>query len=556
MPAITLSAKRMSKLIGTDLKVESLSEYVSRLGMSVEEVGDESLKVEYNPNRPDFSTAVGIARALKGIMGIEKGLPRCSARRSGYRVVVKRSVKSVRPWIGALVVDLREGLSEEDLVEVIAMQEDLHWILGRNRRKVAIGFHDVKDVTFPLSYTAVGLDSVEFVPLKADRRMTPREVLRVTEQGARYGHILGGSRRVPVIIDAKGNVISFPPIINSNLTEVTTGTKRIFVDVTGTDLNLVDKTISIIAAHFSDLEGRLSQVKIIDDGKVRYSPDLSPEVWRVEPNYLISLLGVEPNTSEVVDALKRMRLGVRRLRGGRLEVLVPPYRADVLHPVDFAEELAIGLGYDTLAPEMPASFRPSGLLLETLINRKIKEVMTGLGFTEVVNTTLSNRDDEFTKLLLDDDGSIKIVNPVSRDYDTLRRRLLPSLLGTLKNNKHHPYPQRFFEVGDAFTVDETIPERVRRSPSLCCVISHSSATYSEVYSVLDELCRFVNSDVRPVEEDFRFFIPGRGVALTLDGVKIGWMGEIHPNVLENFELSMPVATFELSLGHLIKRPVP
>lgn len=551
MPVITLSTRRISSLLGAEVTVDSLAELLSRLGMGIEEVGEGYVKVEYNPNRPDFCSSVGIARALAGILGIKTGMPRYRVRKSRYKLYVDPNVKEVRPYITGLVADGLK-LSDDDVAELIEMQEDLHWVLGRDRRKVAIGFHDADKIRFPLTYKAVGFDSVRFVPLKGEVAMTPREIMLTTEQGMKYSHILQGKKGAPLIIDAKGEVLSFPPIINSKMTEVTTMTKRLFVDVTGTDQFLVNKTINIIAAHLAELGASLSSIIIVYGRKSFVTPDMSPEKWKVRLHEITSLIGVELKSSEVVRALKRMRMDARAVGGNFIEVIVPPYRTDVIHPVDFAEEVGIGIGYDSIEPEVPRSFTVGSLTLETRIKRKIRELMIGLGFTEALNTTLSNRRSEFSNLLLEDDGLVKILNPVSREYDTLRRRLLPSLLNTLKNNKHYSYPQKFFEVGDVVRPDPSVPEKVARATYLALVSSHTNASYSEVKSIGEELLRFLNLDAKFVERDYPFFISGRSVAISRDGEEVGYLGEVHPQVLNNFELYMPVAALELDVGAVLK----
>jgi phenylalanyl-tRNA synthetase beta chain len=132
----------------------------------------------------------------------------------------------------------------------------------------------------------------------------------------------------------------------------------------------------------------------------------------------------------------------------------------------------------------------------------------------------------------------------------LRTMLLPGLLTTLAVNRHNPYPQRFFEVGDVVLYDPERPEMARRVVKAACVVSHANASYSEIKSIYEEFSRYVKREVAPVERDFPFMVPGRSVALTRGGIEVGFAGEVHPSVLESFGLEMPVAAMELELGPL------
>ena len=548
MPAILVRPERISRFLGREIGAEELAELLARLGISVDEVTPGGIKAEYNPNRPDFSSHAGIARALKGVLGLEFGAPRVSCRPSGWRVIVDESVKAVRPFVvAALVRGL--GLEEEDILELIAMQEDLHWVLGRDRRKVAIGLHDASKVRPPIRYLARPLNEVRFVPLHESFPMTGEEILEKLETGRKYGRLVRPYGVAPLLVDAKGDVLSFPPVINSSLTEVTTSTTEVFIDVTGTDLEAVSKALNILVYALHDMGGRIYSVTVVDGRRRFRTPDLRPERWRVYPETVTRTLGVDLSEREIVRALRMMRLDAR-MRGKRsIEVHVPPYRVDVLHPIDFAEDVFIAL-QERVVPEFPDTTTFGGLLPETRALDAIKAAFIGLGFTEAFNTILSNYRRDYELLSVSGPEPVRILNPVSAEYDILRTMLLPGLLTTLAVNRHNPYPQRFFEVGDVVLYDPERPEMTRRVVKAACVVSHATASYSEIKSVYEEFSRYVKREIAPVERDYPFMVPGRSVALTYRGKEVGFAGEVHPRVLESFDLEMPVAAMELELGPL------
>jgi phenylalanyl-tRNA synthetase beta chain len=548
VPAILVRPERISRFLGREIGAEELAELLARLGISVDEVTPGGIKAEYNPNRPDFSSHAGIARALNGVLGLELGAPRVSCRPSGWRVIVDESVKAVRPFVvAALVRGL--GLEEEDILELIAMQEDLHWVLGRDRRKVAIGLHDASKVRPPIRYLARPLNEVRFVPLRGSFPMTGEEILEKLETGRKYGRLVRPYGVAPLLVDAKGDVLSFPPVINSSLTEVTTSTTEVFIDVTGTDLEAVSKALNILVYALHEMGGRIYSVTVVDGRKRLRTPDLRPERWRVYPETVRRALGVDLPEREIVRALRMMRLDARMRGKGSIEVQVPPYRVDVLHPIDFAEDVFIAL-QERVVPEFPDTTTFGGLLPETRALDAIKAAFIGLGFTEAFNTVLSNYRRDYELLSVSGPEPVRILNPVSAEYDILRTMLLPGLLTTLAVNRHNPYPQRFFEVGDVVLYDPERPEMTRRVVKAACVVSHATASYSEIKSVYEEFSRYVKREIAPVERDYPFMVPGRSVALTYGGKEVGFAGEVHPRVLESFDLEMPVAAMELELGPL------
>ncbi|MEM1533961.1 MAG: phenylalanine--tRNA ligase subunit beta [Nitrososphaerota archaeon] len=548
MPAVTLSVDRLSRLVGVQLTPQQIADLAAALGMSVEEVGEAEVKVEYNPNRPDFGSHITIARAVRGLLALELGAGKYHARASRIVVRAERSVEAVRPFIAcALVRSL--NLSGEDIADLVGLQEDLHWILGRDRRKVAIGLHDYSKIRPPFLYRAVGPTEIRFIPLDSYEEMTPQQILSEHPTGRKYSWILEGKELVPIIQDSRGNILSFPPIINSSLTELRAGVKEIFIDVTGTDERAVNQALNILVTALIDLGGVAYKTLVAYEGRRRrvYTPDLLKRRWVLDPSLVSRLIGLDMPVREIVNALRRARLDARVSRG-KIIVEVPPYRVDILHQVDLVEDVAIGIGYQNLEPILPDTPGLGALLASSRTSDILRHVMLSMGFTEVVNTTLANTERDFKWMLIPKEPDVKILNPVSTLYDCLRELLIPGLLSNLATNSKNPYPQRLFEIGDVIVRDDETPEKTRREKHLAFVICHSTASFSESKSVLEEALRLLDISNDLSARDYPFFIPGRGAALIKDGVEVCFIGEVHPAVLENFGLYMPVACCELNLS--------
>jgi len=171
MPVITLQDKRFSRFVGHQLTVDEMANWLPWLGFDIEEIGGDYVKVEFNPNRIDFCSYAGVARAFRGLMGWEKGLPKYEVKDGKTVLRISKAVSKIRPYMLAAVVR-NIKLDEEAIVDLMEMQEDLHWGIGRNRKKASIGVHNLDVVKSPFTFTAVEPDEAKFVPLDTTEEMT------------------------------------------------------------------------------------------------------------------------------------------------------------------------------------------------------------------------------------------------------------------------------------------------------------------------------------------------------------------------------------------------
>jgi phenylalanyl-tRNA synthetase beta chain len=261
MPTTEFAFQDLCTLLGRRVRPEDVKDSISMLGVDVERIDNEKIVMEVFPNRPDMLGIEGFARALKGVMGIEAGPGEYRTEDSGIRLFVEPSVKDVRPYISAGVVrDV--SLTEERLISLMNIQEKLHITHGRNRKKVAIGVHDLSKVSPPFTYKAVGPEEVSFVPLDTDVRMNMSEILKKHPKGTAYAGILKGFGKYPVIVDRNGDVLSFPPVINAEKTRLSENTREVFIDVTGTDRKAVDSAMNILVCGLLDRCGKAFSVEI------------------------------------------------------------------------------------------------------------------------------------------------------------------------------------------------------------------------------------------------------------------------------------------------------
>ncbi len=551
MPTITLDRQRFSSYVGRDLSVEEMAKWLPWLGTDTEEVGQDYVKIEYNPNRVDFCSYSGVARAFQGLMGWKTGMPNFKVKQGNIALTVDKSVAEVRPYVVSAVV---RGLNidYEAIRELMEMQEALHWMIGRDRKKASIGVHNLDAVEPPFSYVTCAPDEIRFVPLDKTEEMTPREVLEKHEKGMAYKSEVDFALRYPLIVDRKGHVLSFPPIINGELTRVVEDTKNLFIDVTGTELNAISRSLNVLVTALADMGGAVETVRVEYSDHVLVTPDLTPQKMKLRVAYSNERLGLDFSEAQTIEALQKSRLEAKVVEKGVLDVKIPAYRTDILHEIDLVEEVAVGYGVFRLEPTKPASVTTGKPHKVSEVTSFVRQIMVGLGFTEALNFVLTNEVDHYIKMRRKPEMLVTLANPVSTDYSIIRNDLLPSLMKNLADSKHHVFPQRMFEVSDVITLDDNSETYTERRIHASAVSSHPTANFTEIKSILESLLMNLGfTDWSVKETDHPSFLQGRAATVSLDDMALGVVGEIHPEVLNNFELENPTGAFEIDLQKII-----
>ncbi|MFA6490087.1 MAG: phenylalanine--tRNA ligase subunit beta [Candidatus Micrarchaeia archaeon] len=493
---------------------------LTMLGFPTEEMEDGRLNVEVTPNRPDALCVEGVARVLRCRMS---GKPaKYSIGKPKVKVTVDKSVADVRPVFGGAVV---RGVKMSDSLvrSIMQVQEKLHETLGRKRRKVAIGIHDLGKVTPPFKYFACGRSGVSFVPLDMRSKMTPEEILAKHPKGVGFAHLVG--EKCPMITDSKGNILSFPPIINGELTKLTQQSADLFIDTTGTSEEAVRQAVNILVSMLADRGGKIEEITI--NGKPY--PLLEERKWKLPVAESEKLLGVKLGKAKVASLLSL--LGHRVVGAG---VFVPGYRTDVINTVDLVEDVAIAYGYNNFEPSLPSA---------STVGREepehgCHEVLVGLGYDEVMSWTLSNPAIA-KKAKLPQTQAIEIENPLTEDFAVFRTAILPNLLTILGESKNEKLPIRIYEAGSV-----SVPKLEQR---LSLASMHPKASFSEIKGAVLSLAESLGWKVEIKKEEFGPFIAGRCAAIYIGGKKAGFMGEVAPDVLVGFNLEQPVCAAEISI---------
>jgi phenylalanyl-tRNA synthetase beta chain len=410
----------------------------------------------------------------------------------------------------------------------------------------------LEKISFPVTYTVAEPSQVSFIPLNCDFKMTLAEILKNHPKGQEYGFILEGTHRYPLLIDQKQQVLSFPPIINSrDLGEVKAGDQNLLVEVTGTDLRMVALTINIWAANLSDRGASIESVEVVYPEKTVFGKKVRMPFSFSKP-LCVSLTDIDKafaerfQTKEVMGLLKGFGHLVK-LKGKKLEVTAPPYRDDLMHPVDVIEEVAISRGYDQFKPELPPHFTVGDLSKEEKCSDWVRTFLIGMGFQEMNSNILCSREEIVERMQLDGGGVVEVDNIMSETYAVLRDSLLPSLLKVEAASSKAFYPHQIFEVGEV--VRKTHPEDDPVTQvNLGALVAHPGANFSETHTYLEMLFYYMNCvyDLEPISHPS--FLEGRVGRIRIEGKGVGFLGEIHPEVLDRWGILTPCSAFEVSLG--------
>ena len=545
MPVVTIYFDRIYSMLKGEIDRDELLDKIPYLGLDIEEIHESYFKLEYNPNRPDFSTDYGLARALNAFLEFEKSWSDYKITKNDLTIHVDQSIKNVRPYITSAIIK-NIILDDESIRQLINMQEDLHNGIGRKRRKVSIGIHNFDVIKPPIYYKTVD-KNFSFVPLNSKNKSTIHEILTETDTGKSYGSILSESSLYPILVDSSDGVLSFPPIINGDLTRLTSDTKNLFIDVTSTNLESAHDALAVLTSSLSDAGGHIESVNVNYSDISIVTPDLSNTSMAMDLNYAKSLLGINPTINEVQACLLRSRMK-SIVENETLKVMIPRYRFDILHQVDLVEELVIGYGLYNLSPTLPKS----SLVGKTNSVQKqldsIRHTLTGLGFNEVKTFSLISKD-LLERTKIPTESSPRIIDTKSNEHEFLRNSLIPSLLSTLSKNINNEYPQKIFEMSESF---QKLGTKINEHMNLAMCIAHSSANFTECKSNLVSFLRQYNKiECMTPSKFYPIFIDGRSADILVNDSKVGIIGEISPEIIQSFSLRTPITCFEISLNSKI-----
>ena len=545
MSLIKINRKVLETTLGKKLSPEFLEKNINLMGVVLENCNEEELEIEIFPSRPDMLSEQGFARSFASFIGTKTSITNYTVKKSNLKVIIDSSVKEVRPFTACAIV---KNIKFDDLKikEIISLQEKLHITFGRNRKKAAIGIYPLDKISFPITFKADKPEKIIFTPLEAKKAMNALQILSQHPTGRDYAHLLEGKVKFPYFIDSKNEILSMPPIINSNLTgRVTNDTKDVFIECSGFDYETLSICLNIIVTSLADMGGDIFSLELVDGKSKLISPDLSNKKMKFNLDYMNKRLGLNLKQKEVRSLLQKMGLGY-----DKGTVIIPAYRADIIHQVDLVEDVAIAYGYDNFEESIPnvatlGEEDPSEKFFD-----KIREILIGLNLIECKNLHLMTEKELNQNMNLKQE-LIQLKNALG-DYNHLRNSILPSLLKNLQENQHNEYPQNIFEIGRIFYLEPTTETGIGEQDKLGIVLCDKDVDFTQIKQILDYLIHNLGLKAIIKESDNFSYIPGRVGNIYINNIKIGLIGEISPLVLTNWNVLTPTVGLEINLEELYK----
>jgi phenylalanyl-tRNA synthetase beta chain len=475
-------------------------------------------------------------------------------KKAKREIIVEKGMQKVRPFIAACTAS-GVPMNDDVLAQMIQSQEKLAEIFGRKRSTVSIGIYELDRIEFPVHYRLAEPTSVSFTPLGMEEKLTLAEILDKHPKGIAYGSIVRPFPKYPLLADSKGQVLSFPPIINSReIGEVKPGSKNVLVEVTGTDLRMTMLTLNILAANFYDRGAMIEPILVTypydtELGKKVTFPFDTSGTFTIPLSRFSEGLGEEVSLTDVKKRLVAYGHRVSAARGA-LSVIAPPYRDDIMHPMDLVEDYAISRGYDSFEAVMPRQSTVGSLSRLELLSDTIRSHMVGSGFQEIMSNILCSRE-ELDYAMPEGEKLVEVDNVMSLAYSVLRNRIIPSLLNVETASSKAFYPHRIFEVGEVavFAGQENMGSRT--DLILGALISHPGANFSEMHSTLDVLLYYLGLEYSLDPAEHPLFVQGRCGRIIVQGNALGYIGEVRPEALERTQITMPCAAFEINLNTIL-----
>ncbi len=522
------------------------------------------IKIELNDtNRPDLWSTAGLARLLRMHTGGTSNKARYQEFLStqteqkdagSRRVIVDSELEHIRPFMTAFVIS-GKPIDEPMLKDIIQTQEKLCWNFGRKRRSVSMGVYRSALISWPIRYHAVDPDTTSFTPLGFDTEITCSQIMTEHPKGKEYGWILKDKKKVPFLSDAKDGVLSMAPIINSaHIGAVQQGDSDLLVELTGTDMPSLLLATNIVACDFSDAGYTILPVTVEHPyetgfGKTVTTPFYFQETARTTVQAVNKLLGTTLSAQEIAEALERMDNTVS-IESDTLILTPPAYRNDFLHEVDIIEDVMMGKTVEFFKPETPHEFTIGRLLPITVLSRKIKRLMVGFGYQEMIFNYLGSKKDFIDRMRIDSSQVIEIANPMSENYQFVRPSIIPSLLSAEMISGNAVYPHRIFETGKIAYLNPEENTGTQTRQSLGFLTASHDANFNEAASHVAGLLYYLQMPYTVCETNDPRFIAGRQAGILYEEKQIGIFGELHPQVLENWSITVPVFAGELDIEAL------
>jgi phenylalanyl-tRNA synthetase beta chain len=546
---------KINEYVGENLSVEQIDETLKDMGMDMKGISDEKdpeMKVEITAEKMDMVSTIGIGRAVRFYRGLSKSLPEYKISSAKNKVIVDSSVEKVRPK--TVCVILRDVNMTQDLLdEIIEIQEKIHDSFGRHRKKASIGIYPMDEFSFPVTFTGENSRDISFHPLEGVGVMSAEEILTTHDTGKKFAHLLSGHDVYPVFRDSNNEILSLPPIINSNKTgRVDLHHKDLFIEISGFNLTYLDSLLKVLTTTFLEL-GCKAEAVTVEYPTENYELSLENFKDTISLDYINKLIGINVSSDEVKALALKVMLEVESVDGDNITFLIPPYRTDIWHDADIADDIARAYGYNNIVPTLPEIATMGSKLEVNDFRDRLGNTMVNFGFLELYSYMLTSTKTQFTKMAISepDKAFERLLDSEDQGLNMLRVRILPEILESLLINRKNKYPQQVFENGFIIQKDKSCETGAKDVRHLCAAIASPTTNYTKIKGVFDTFMKLNNIEFEiKINDEIPFLIPGRSAEVIVGGKSVGFIGEVCPEVLVNFGLLVPVVAFELVIDDL------
>ncbi len=538
-----------NKLIGKKLTLKELEEILFNLGYELENSEGDNLRIDITAERPDLLSTYGLARILKAYLGNK--IESYKIPKSGEKLKVINETKEWPYAVACIVKGLK--FDNQKIKEVIRIQEKLGATFLRNRKKGGLGLYPLDKIKFPVIFTSEDPKKIKFRPLESKNEMNGLELLENHPTGKKYKNIVENWKKFPIFKDANDKILSMPPIVNSHdLGKIDESTKEVFLEATGTDLKTINLALQVLTAALIEMGGKAFSIDMIYGNKTITSPSFEEEERKLKVEDVNKLLGLNLKVNDIKKLLEKMAYKIVSSNDKELKIVVDSVRSDIWHDVDIIDDIARAYGFNNFELSLKHVESIGNTTSSIKLKEKISNLMIGLGYQECFTLMLTSKEDQFDKMNIKEIKHINLGKSVEQSINMVRSWLLPELIKCLKSNRSVEYPHKLFEINYVTMPDETKDVKSKDILKLSIVSCHSSASFTEIKQILDYLINNLGIKSEIKETEHESFISGRVGKIIVDNAEIAQLGEIHPKVLENFGLEMPVAALELNLTELFK----
>lgn len=534
------------------------------LGMDVRDVlgiNDALIEFEITSNRPDCRSIIGIAREAAVTLGKELKYPEIKVNGSNEEMSFEIDIQTdlCKRYCGRVVKDVKVGPSP-------------YWM---QRKLIEAGMRPINNIVDITNYVMLELGQ----PLHAfdlDDIKYNKMTVKMAEEGEKFTTLDGVERTLTsdmLVIGNQDKTLDLAGIMGGENSEIKDTTTSIFIEGAsfakeniratskklglrteassrfekGIDINLTEAAVNRACQLIEELG-----CGTVLNGMLDYYPQ-KEEVQKVtvNPVRINKLLGVNVPMDQFINILESLEFKCNLVSSEVLELEVPTFRLDITEDADILEEIARIYGYDNIPAANLEGNATAGVKTDKqkfIDNVKANSIACGLN--EILTYSfVSPRGVDKINLCADDEkrNFVKIMNPLGEETSVMRTTLIPNMLDVISTNISHKVEEvSAFECGNTFTPQEGLPVE---SKKYCVGMYGKEVDFFVLKGVVESVLNNVGLkgyEIEPETTNLTFH-PGRCAKIVYNNIYIGTFGELHPDVIENYNLGQRVYVAEIDI---------